>query len=380
MATYIILNVIVLAVLVGIVRRRAIFNTKPFNITLLILLLTTAIFDSLIVVNNIVAYNHSKILGIYIGSAPIEDLCYALAAAIIVPALWHTSRRPLMIPKLLFHTSRPISWINTAYPFAAGYCMLGGGLDVRLIVGSLFFLIPYNLLMYGINDVFDYESDIVNPRKGGVEGAITPKKYHPVIIWTSILFAAPFIIALATMGNTISVITLLAVIFFVIAYSAKGLRFKEIPFLDSVTSSLHFVGPLIYAYSLVGANTAAWLAAAAFFAWGIASQAFGAVQDIVPDRDARIQSIATVLGARNTIWFSACMYLLAVLLTSLIGGLGIVVGCAGLIYVWNALEFRRITDQTSHRARRGWRRFMWLNYLVGAIITICLILSKTINV
>lgn len=278
--------------------------------------------------------------------------------------------------KLLFNTSRPVSWVNTAYPFAAGYLMMGGNLDARLILGTLFFLIPYNLMTYGINDVFDYESDIRNPRKGGVEGAITPKKYHPLIIQSSILSSLPFVILLISMGSPFSALALLSVIFFVVAYSTKGLRFKEIPFLDSITSSLHFVGPLIYAYTLVGATPDAWLAALAFFAWGIGSQSFGAVQDVQPDREAGIKSIATVLGARRTIWFSASMYTLAVALTALVGGPGLIVAASGLMYTANVMEFRNITDATSARARRGWKRFIWINYAAGAIVSICLILSK----
>ena len=69
----------------------------------------------------------------------------------------------------LFVSSRPVSWINTAYPFAAAYLMTTRQVDAVLIVGTLFFLVPYNLAMYGINDVFDYESDLRNPRKGGAE-------------------------------------------------------------------------------------------------------------------------------------------------------------------------------------------------------------------
>ena len=278
--------------------------------------------------------------------------------------------------KLLFNTSRPVSWVNTAYPFAAGYLVMGGSVDARLILGTLFFLIPYNLMMYGINDVFDYESDIRNPRKGGVEGAITPKKYHPLIIQSSILSSLPIVVLLISMGSPVSALALLSVIFFVVAYSTKGLRFKEIPFLDSITSSLHFVGPLIYAYTLVGATPDAWLAALAFFAWGIGSQSFGAVQDVQPDREAGIKSIATVLGARRTIWFSASMYTLAVALTALVGGPGLIVAASGLMYTANVMEFRNITDATSARARRGWKRFIWINYAAGAIVTICLILSK----
>ena len=69
-------------------------------------------------------------------------------------------------------SSRPLSWINTAFPFAAAYLLTTGRFDATLVIGTIFFLVPYNLAMYGINDVFDYESDLRNPRKGGVEGAL----------------------------------------------------------------------------------------------------------------------------------------------------------------------------------------------------------------
>lgn len=274
------------------------------------------------------------------------------------------------IIKILFDSSRPISWVNTAYPFALGYLLMGGSVDARFIIGSLFFLIPYNLLMYGINDVFDYESDIKNPRKGGVEGAITPKRYHRAIIMSSIGLSVPFVAALVVLGSWVSAAVLAVVLFFVVAYSAPGLRFKEIPFLDSVTSSMHFVGPLLYAFSLVGSTPAGWIAAIAFFTWGIASQAFGAVQDIKPDREAGIGSVGTVIGARRTVRFATVLYAIAALLTSGIGGLAWIVALAGLLYVVNIAVFWNITDSTSATARAGWRRFLWINYVTGAIVTI----------
>lgn len=66
----------------------------------------------------------------------------------------------------LLASSRPLSWVNTAYPFAAAYLLAGGGVDLP-VVGTLFFLVPYNLLMYGVNDVFDHESDLRNPARAG---------------------------------------------------------------------------------------------------------------------------------------------------------------------------------------------------------------------
>lgn len=275
----------------------------------------------------------------------------------------------------LFVISRPVSWVNTAFPFAAGYVMLGGGLDALLVIGTLFFLIPYNLLMYGINDVFDYESDINNPRKGGIEGAVTPKSFHPVILWSSTLISLPFIAYLLYAGTLVSNLTLAAVLFFVVAYSAKGLRFKEIAVLDSMTSSMHFVGPLLYAFSLLGASAEAWVVAAAFFAWGVASQAFGAVQDIVPDRAANIRSIATIFGARPTVAFAVLLYLTASVLVATLGGWAWLVALSGLLYAANILPFAQLDDASSSAAGAGWKRFLWLNYVVGFVVTISLILS-----
>ena len=275
--------------------------------------------------------------------------------------------------KKLFVISRPVSWPNTAYPFAAGYLVSGGALDLIFVIGTLYFLGPYNLLMYGVNDVYDYESDIKNPRKGGIEGAVTPKTFHPTILWAAFASNVPFIIALLVLGSPLSALVLAVVVFFVIAYSLKGLRFKEKPVLDSITSSMHFVGPLLFALSLTGLDNNAWLYVAAFFLWGMASHAYGAVQDIIPDREGKLSSIATVLGARTTVWFAVVLYAASVVLVALGGGWSIAVALVGLSYVLNILPYASVTDKTSGQTRPGWRRFIWLNYLTGFVVTMVLI-------
>ncbi len=274
----------------------------------------------------------------------------------------------------LLKVSRPISWVNTAYPFAAAYLVLGGGVDLTFIIGTLFFLIPYNLLMYGVNDVYDYDSDIRNPRKNSIEGAVEAKEFHPVILNAAISLSLPFIVALVFLSPWYADLTLIGVIFFVIAYSVKGLRFKEKPFLDSITSSLHFVGPMIFAISLFGFVDTAWPVVIAFFLWGIASHAFGAVQDVIPDREGKLASVATVIGARATVWLSLVFYSIAAVLIMVQGGYALFVGIAGLAYAINVLPYIKITDASSERAHAGWRRFIWINYPVGAVVTVVIIL------
>jgi len=278
--------------------------------------------------------------------------------------------------KKLFWISRPISWPNTAYPFAAGYIVTGGGIDALFIIGVLYFLGPYNLLMYGVNDVYDYESDIRNPRKGGIEGMKSQKQFHPTILRAALLTNVPFILLLCLFGHPLSGLVLAVLLFFVVAYSLAGLRFKEKPLLDSITSSIHFVGPLIYALSLTQVTAGAWPFVVAFFLWGIASHAFGAVQDILPDRAGKLASIATYFGGRLTMWFAFVLYVAASIFVIVQGFPYSIIGLAGLLYAVNLIPYLRINDKTSKVANRPWRRFIWLNLFTGFVVTLVLILNS----
>lgn len=286
-----------------------------------------------------------------------------------------TVNSPARVAGQLLLSSRPLSWINTAFPFAAAYVLTSGTVDLAFVVGTIFFLVPYNLAMYGINDVFDYESDLANPRKGGVEGALLDRSLHR---WTLIASAAaclPFVVVLLLLGSPASWLVLAISLFAVVAYSAPGLRFKERPFLDSVTSSIHFVSPAVYGLVLADATftPALFAVLAAFFLWGMASHAFGAVQDILPDRAAGIASIATVMGAKTTVRLALAAWTLAGLLMLFTEWPGPLAALLAVPYILAALPYRSISDADSERANRGWKRFLWINYVVGFFVTMLLI-------
>ena len=274
--------------------------------------------------------------------------------------------------KKLFWVSRPISWINTAYPFAVAYFLVTSRVDWTLVLGTLFFLIPYNLLMYGINDVFDYESDLRNPRKGGIEGALLEPRFHRLTVISAVASSVPFILYLTFVGTSESTGWLYLFVFTVIAYSAKGLRFKEKPFLDSLTSASHFVGPMIFGLSLAGANLAEpniLLFITAFTLWGVASHAFGAVQDVKADREGGISSIATAIGARATTRFAWCAYFASALLVAFSSNAWLLL--AAVPYLMIVGRFWNITDETCETANQGWKQFIWLNFFAGAVVTFC---------
>ena len=271
-------------------------------------------------------------------------------------------------------SSRPISWINTAFPFAAGYLATGGSPGSYFWVATLYFLVPYNFLVYIVNDVYDYESDIQNPRKNSIEGGILPPSTHAFMLRVTILFNAVFLVYLLLFGTLISNLLLIFIVFAAVSYSAPPLRLKEKPFFDSINSSLHFVTPLMLALLLTGWQQAYWPAVVAFFFWGCASHVFGAVQDIIPDREGKLASIATYLGARNTVRFSLILYVLSIICTAILGWPAIIVCAPLVLYVLMVLPYVNLSDADSFKANKGWRKFLLYNQLTGFTVTMVLLL------
>ncbi|MDE0545681.1 prenyltransferase [Microbacterium sp. C7(2022)] len=286
-----------------------------------------------------------------------------------------TPLSPAQVVSQLFVSSRPISWINTAYPFAAAYLLVAREVDLIFVIGTVFFLIPYNLAMYGINDVFDYESDMRNPRKGGAHGAVLDRRMHTITLVSAAVVSLPFVVFLLISGSLESGIVLVLSMFFVVFYSAPPLRLKERPFADSLTSSIHFFSPAVFGLVIAGATWTWQLFAllGSFALWGIASHAFGAVQDVIADREAGISSIATAQGARWTVWFALSCYSAAGVLMLFTMWPGPLAAIAALPYLATLWPYRSITDETADTATRGWDRFLWLNQVAGFVVTLLLI-------
>ncbi|MGJ3190495.1 prenyltransferase [Paenarthrobacter nitroguajacolicus] len=363
---------------------------KAVGIAFAALAVLTAVFDSVMIGMELFHYDPSHILGLKVGLAPLEDFAYPLAGVVALPGLWMwlTRRRGAgaksnlkgLVPQAVL-ASRPVSWINTAYPFAAAMLLTTREIDWVLIVGTFYFLIPYNLAMYGINDVFDYESDLKNPRKGGIEGALLQPHLHRPMLWLAVITNVPFLLVLAFAGGPTTWLAVGVSAFAVAAYSVAGLRFKERPVLDSLTSSTHFVSPAVVGLALAGADVTPGLLIllAAFFLWGMAAHAFGAVQDIEPDRQAGIGSIATVIGARRTVRLAVVLWLvagLAMLATPWPGPLAAIIAVP---YIANCAPYWNVTDTTAARTNVAWRRFIWLNYGSGFLVTLIFILQWSLT-
>jgi len=98
--TYLLISVpfLVAAAAIGVVglpadpaaRRR---RWAGIGVATIALLALTAVFDTLIIANGIVAYDDGQRIGLAIGLAPVEDFAYPVAGVLLVPAIWTLADR-----------------------------------------------------------------------------------------------------------------------------------------------------------------------------------------------------------------------------------------------------------------------------------------------
>jgi 4-hydroxybenzoate polyprenyltransferase len=212
----------------------------------------------------------------------------------------------------LFWLSRPRFWLYLAGPVIVGvvYGSAATSEFFQPVTVALFvyFLVPANLFLYGINDIFDAEIDEVNPKKSeeGREVRYTGRRAVTVVVTGATLLGLGFVPvlprpALAALGG-----------FYLLgaAYSAPPLRFKTTPFLDSLSNGL-YVLPAVVAYATLTGSIPPAVAVAGGWIWAMGMHTFSAIPDIEPDRAAGIHTTATLLGERRTLAYCAGCWLLA---------------------------------------------------------------------
>ncbi len=236
------------------------------------------------------------------------------------------------------------------------------------ILFGLYFSFPANLLVYGINDIFDYETDKRNAKKQGYEMLLGKAQHRAIWLWVLILnipvLAFSFLVSVEVFA------ALAAFLFFSVFYSAPPIRAKTKPFLDSAFNILYLF-PGYVGYYLLGGSGLSWPVFFAGAAWVMAMHAYSAVPDITADKQAGLQTVATVLGLKNTLWCCFALYTLSAVLSVLL------IGPAAAV-MW--LVYAQMMVASLHAASEAgvmkiYRYFPKVNVLVG-MVTFFLILFR----
>ncbi|QRW11839.1 UbiA family prenyltransferase [Ceratobasidium sp. AG-Ba] len=271
------------------------------------------------------------------------------AASASNPTLW---QHLVMLVK----SSRPPGWTFGPILYGIGAIHSGaipkslGSLAVCVAqIATLSF--PLCIVVFGVNDVYDYASDLLNPRKSAtsLEGTILPPAYHAFVHRAAVtssaltvgvsllpyLFTQPASGLLQTYAPVVSTSALVALGWM---YSAPPFRLKEVPVVDSISNGL-----IVWLSWFIGFSSCCALAGRR---WDIATipskgyvlglvtasvHALGAAADIEADVAAGQRTVATVLGRRGCAIIGAAAYAVALTTESpasifgayLAGGLGV---------------------------------------------------------
>lgn len=212
----------------------------------------------------------------------------------------------------LLRLSRPRFWFYLAGPVIVGAVYAASAVsdlfDPRTIALFAYFLVPANVFLYGVNDIFDADIDADNPKKSSREVRYTGDRSTIFAVLASGLLALGFVPVLPSAAlAAFAVFGVLA-----IEYSAPPFRFKTSPLFDSISNGL-YVLPGVVAYTAIAGELPPFAAVLGGWLWAMGMHTFSAIPDIEPDRRAGVRTTATVLGERRTYaycgacWFAAAL-------------------------------------------------------------------------
>ena len=265
-----------------------------------------------------------------------------------------------MISRLV-QISRPVLWVNTIGTSVIGMWLTGDLWRWDVVALLLWATLPFNLLIYGVNDILDQETDAQNARKGGLEGArILSSETRPIVLGvlvTNVPFIAYFLFTLppAALAWIAAYVTIF------VFYSAPPLRFKARRYLDSLSNAA-YAFPLVFVPLALG-ESPIWAAAIGLMAWSVAKHTYDAVQDIDEDRAAGIHTTAVYLGTRGAVVWSGVWWALSTVGFALVSWPVAVVNA--LIAGWLLLSLGR--DPTPATARRLYRYSIAFPYVAGSV-------------
>lgn len=255
-------------------------------------------------------------------------------------------------------------------PLLWGAIGLRGQLVASDVVLFAFFLFPYNYFLHAPNDYFDFETDARNPRKGGVEGALTPKPLLARHAILSTLLVAPFLIFVSSIYPPLTILSLLVLLILSAGYNAPPTRLKGRPVLDSLTNVLYAI-PLQVGLHAAGSTNLIDAPVLVFAAWGIGAHALTTITDRDEDAAADVRTIAVLLGRRATALFAATWFTLF--------GAGVATLSGTPAAALLALPYLALCvigrDASGDAGRRLYRLFLLANVALGASITMLVLLN-----
>lgn len=203
--------------------------------------------------------------------------------------------------RLWLSVSRPRFWLYLGGTWLVGYTAgatrLSDLLRPAFIAGLAWFLVPANLLLYGLNDLADRDTDRRNPKKGSREHLLSDGETRLTL--GGVILSGSLAVPLAAFAlNRVETLLLALFLLLAFAYSVPPLRLKARPALDSASNALYAL-PAFIGFHVAAARFPSAAIVIACCLWTAAMHLFSAIPDITSDREAGLSTSATALGERG---------------------------------------------------------------------------------
>jgi len=199
----------------------------------------------------------------------------------------------------ILHISRPRFWMYLAGPYLLGALFAGADLfdpSVIFVINFFYFLVIANIYLYGINDLFDRDTDALNPKKEGKEHLLQSKEISSLgwVLFSLLLISA---VLIWFQPNPLTQQLFIAYILLASFYSAPPLRFKAKPIIDSLSNVL-YAFPAFIAYATYTGEIVSWSVFLLALCWTAAMHLYSAIPDIEADKKATLMTSAIFFGEK----------------------------------------------------------------------------------
>ncbi|HSG32843.1 MAG TPA: UbiA family prenyltransferase [Thermodesulfobacteriota bacterium] len=208
----------------------------------------------------------------------------------------------------IFRITRYVGWSIAPLVFLTGLYYSKAGLASISSLELVLLSFPYAILLFGINDIYDHQSDLLNPRKSNIPIGGEEKR---LIVVISGVTAVLMILASALTLNIENIIITSVLLLTSYKYSSGQYRLKEIPVIDSISNGLIFL--LVFALGYSFGDTVFNIPLKIYFvALCVAAiHAFGTVVDYEVDKKVGHNTFCVFVGKRFTLLFIFSAFLSA---------------------------------------------------------------------
>lgn len=200
----------------------------------------------------------------------------------------------------LLKVSRPGLWFTTLWLYTLPTSRMAVWHSPAFWVGLVYATFPLNFLVYGWNDMVDFETDRANPRKDSfLFGARGTREQLAALPPYLIASQVPFALALLYFGGTMAALFLCGLVAAAGLYNMPRHGWRGRPPLEIINQAGYLLLiPLSIRLNHTPAISAAALGYLVLFC--IHSHLMGEVADAVPDAAAGRRTTALLLGVKKT--------------------------------------------------------------------------------